>query len=177
MENPGGMKTGSEKMKWIKDLVLAEREMEERGVIDFDAGFDPERNLEIETLEFLQILKEVFVEEAATFNQLKGSSLGSVKIYGISKTQADFMLFRNGHKLIFSMKIPGAIGVYFHHTGSTFVPGGVSTLNPDASKEEHILKAKWGAYGDLTWFYGEQEIRIDYLVRYYMTRFIKESAK
>ncbi len=46
-----------------------------------------------------------------------------------------------------------------------------------ASAEEDLLVARWGAFGDLQWTYQEQVVKTDYLVRYYMTRFIRESAK
>src|SRR4051812_1889016 len=97
--NIGGIKM--DRISWIKDLVLAEQQMEDSGIIDMSAGFDAEKELEDATIEFLADLKTGFIEAASTFNQLKGSALGTIKIYGISKTRADFMLFRNGFKLIF----------------------------------------------------------------------------
>ena len=42
------------------------------------------------------------------------------EIYGIANTHADFMLFRNGFKLIFSLKEPGAVSVRFHYVGAGF---------------------------------------------------------
>lgn len=162
-----------DKLQWIKDLVLAEQKMEESGEIDITAGFDPEQSLQVETIDFLRDLKTSFVEAASAFNQLKGSQLGNIKIYGISKTQADFMLFRNGFKLIFSCKSPGVIGVRFFLLGSSYFPG---TENP-RQPEEDVLRAEAGAYGDLQWTFNKQRIRLDYLIRYYMSRFVRESAK
>ena len=43
--------------------------------------------------------------------------------------------------------------------------------------EEDLLIARWGAFGDLNWTFHEQPIKNEYLVRYYMTRFVRESAK
>jgi len=167
-----------DKLTWIKDLVRAEQQMEESGVIDFGQGFDPQQMLASESIEYLNVLKSQFVEAAANFNQLKGSVAGRIKVYGISNTQADFMLFRNGFKLIFSLKEPGCIGIRFHYVGATWAH--VPAASDDGRKvpqEEDLLQARWGAFGDLIWTYQEQNIRIDYLVRYYMSRFIRESAK
>ena len=164
-----------DKLRWIKDLVLAEQEMEETGVVDISAGFDPEENLKKETIEYLKELKVAFVEAASAFNQLKGSNLGNIKIYGISKTAADFMLFRNGFKMIFSMRQPGSVTIRFNHIGTNFIPGSPAA-EPETS-DEHSLKAIWGAFGDLSWQFQGKLIKIDYLVRYYMSRFVKESAK
>lgn len=168
-----------DKLTWIKDLVRAEQKMEESGVVDFSFGFDPQHLLVTESVGFLNNLKTSFVEAASSFNQLKGSSVGRIKIYGISNTHADFMLFRNGFKLIFSLKEPGAIGIRFHFVGAGFVQVPAATDNGAKvpTGEEDTLIARWGAFGDLVWTYQDQAVKPDYLVRYYMTRFVRESAK
>lgn len=163
-----------EKIDWIKELVQAEQKMEESGVIDVSSGFDPDRHLFTETIHFLQDLKTSFVEVATTFNQLKGTQLGRVKIYSISNTHANFMLFRNGFKLIFSFKDPGVIGLQFLYAGAHFA---TAASSEETKQEENILTARWGPFGDLIWTFQDQPIKIDYLVRYYLSRFIKESAK
>lgn len=168
-----------DKLNWIKDLVRAEQKMEESGVVDFSFGFDPQQILTSESIAFLESLKSQFIEAASSFNQLKGSTVGRVKIYGISNTHADFMLFRNGFKLIFSLREPGIIGIRFHYVGAGFVqmPAASDNGAKVPTGEEDMLVARWGAFGDLVWTYQEQTVKADYLVRYYMTRFIRESAK
>lgn len=165
-----------DKISWIKDLVLAEQQMEDSGVVDMSAGFDPERELLDASYEFLLDMKTSFVEASSTFNQYKGSSLGTIKIYGIAKTKADFMLFRNGYKLVFSLKQPGLITVSFGSSMPQFVPGTSATEAPTPGLVDH-LEARWGAYGELMWTSNNLPIRLDFLVRYYMTRFVKESSK
>ena len=160
-----------DKIQWIKDLVVAEQAMEETGVIDVTAGFDPEQHLTEATYDFMRDLKAAFIEAASAFNQMKGSTLGTVKIYGISKTAADFMLFRNGCKLIFSMKQPGTVSMKFHRAT------GINPAFTPMAAEEEFLIAKWGPFGDLNWTYNNQPIKTDYLVKYYTTRFVHESAK
>ncbi len=165
---------GLEKLNWIRELVLAEKQMEDAGVVDFTAGFDPQQQLEEATLEYLADLKAAFLEAASAFNQLKGSHLGQLKIYGISKTRADFMLFRNGHKLIFSMRQPGQIMVSYNTMGSNFLPG--QTAAPDQARYD-LIAAHWRAFGELRWMYNDQDVNMDYLVRFYTSRFVRESAK
>ncbi len=175
-----------DKLEWIRDLVLSEQQMEESGLVDMKAGFDPEQLLQSQSLDFLSDLKAAFVESAAAFNQMKGSNLGQIKIYGISRTQADFMLFRNGYKLIFSLRQPGLVAIGLHTMTSHFIPGPIrdedeeepnkiSTSGPQSSEE--LLKARWGAFGELKWTYRDHPVNINYLVRYYITRFVRESAK
>jgi hypothetical protein len=169
---PGGP---VEKLNWIKELVVAEQQMEDAGVVDMEAGFDPNRQVEEATLEFITDLKAAFVEAASAFNQLKGSTLGQIRIYGISKTKADFMLFRNGFKLIFSMRQVGTISVAYSNAVANYTPG--SAPQVEEKKTADLLRATWGAFGQLIWTYNEHSINVDYLVRYYMSRFVKDSAR
>ena len=167
------------KLEWVKDLVRAEEQMEETGIVDLSIGFDNDRTLAQETLSLLQILKNEFIDAATAFNELKASALGRIKIYGIAKTQADFMLFRNGFKMIFSLKEPGQISIRFNFLGPGFTPSALPSATQSSQNlmEEHLLVAKKGPFGEMIWTFQEKEIRIDSVVRYHMTLFIKESAK
>lgn len=163
-------------LDWIKELVLSEQQMEDTGVINLSA-VDPEAHLEEQTLEFMRDIKAVFVETAATFNQLKGSALGTLKIYGISNTKADFMLFRNGYKLIFSIRRPGEIEIYNSLLTSHFLAASASPEEESRTAERDTLRAHWGAFGELQWHHKNLPVKLDFLVRHYFSRFIRESAK
>ena len=161
----------TDKLSWIKDLVRCEQQMEESGMIDLTTGFEPEKHLQKETLLFLTSLKRDFIDIITAFNQMKGSPLGRVKVYSVSQTQADFMIFRNGFKLIFSMRQPGTISMKLHRSA------GINPAFKEESADEEFLIAKWGPFGDMLWTYNNQPIKVDYLVRYYTTRFVHESAR
>ncbi len=169
----------SEKMGWIKTLVKGEEQMEETGIIDMNLGFDPDKILIQESLQFLLSLKSEFIDTCNTFNELKTSPLGRIKVYGIAKTHADFMLFRNGFKMIFSFKNPGVVSIRFNFVGSNFIP---SPQNNDSQNEnnvmdEHQVEAQWAPFGEVKWTYQGHVFKKSYLVQYYLTLFIKESAK
>ena len=163
-----------DKLRWIKELVTAEQQMDEAGVVDMSVGFDPGRQLEDATIDFLNDLKLSFVEAASAFNQMKGSTLGHIRIYGIAKTKADFMFFRHGSKLIFSMRHAGLVTISYTAVAAGYVPG---STRPEETAAQDILKAEWGAFGQLRWTYNERDIQMDYLIRYYMSRFVRDSAK
>lgn len=164
-----------DKIRWIKDLVRAEQKVEEVGEVDFSAGFDANVELTQATYDFMQDLKAAFIESASAFNQLKGSALGAIKIYGVSKTEADFMLFRNGYKLIFSVKQPGLVSVSAFSVTNQYVQQAQTGGSLSAAEDQ--LKAFWGPFGELRWTYRDQPLKIDYLVRYYVTRFARDSIK
>lgn len=165
-----------EKISWIKELVNAEQQMEESGMVDMTYGYDADRMLAHETLQFLLQLKTEFVDASSAFNELKSSPLGRVKVYGIAKTHADFMLFRNGFKMIFSLKAPGEISIRFNFIGSNPIP----TPGADIGNQlidEQIVQAKWGPFGEILWTYQGLPIKLEFMVRHYMTLFLKESSK
>lgn len=173
-----------EKIVWIKELVKAEQQMEESGMVDMTYGYDQDRLLAQETLQFLLELKADFVDASSAFNELKPSPLGRVKVYGIAKTHADFMLFRNGFKMIFTLKAPGQIGVRFNFIGTNFIPGPSSGAgmgdNVNAGThvmEEQIVEARWGAFGEILWTFQGNSVKRDYMVRHYMSMFLRESSK
>ncbi|MGZ3803582.1 MAG: hypothetical protein ACXVB4_05195 [Pseudobdellovibrionaceae bacterium] len=182
--NTGSVSIGGamEKLSWIKELVKAEQQMEESGLVDMSFGFDPERVLVTESIQFLLDLKTEFVDASSNFNELKPSALGRIKIYGIAKTHADFMLFRNGFKMIFALKAPGQISVRFNFIGTNYIPtpGSAEPNTPAANAsvmEENIVEAKWGAFEELIWTYRGESMKMQYMVRHYLTQFIRESAK
>ncbi|HEX4922894.1 MAG TPA: hypothetical protein VFV50_02375 [Bdellovibrionales bacterium] len=162
------------KLDWIRDLVRAEQQLEEADMVDFSFGFDHEKTLTDETISFLEQLKEAFVDYAVAFNQMKGVPLGNIKIYGIANTRADFMLFRNGMKLVFSMKKPGSIGVSFHHQKGLLPGTGADT---PGTFTEDLIEAQWGAFNELVWTHKNLKLNVDNMVRYYLSHFIRESAK
>ena len=164
-----------ETLNWIRDLVLSEQKMEEDGVIDFSADLGFTTDLKNESIDFLSELKTNFIETAAAFNQLRSNTDGSVKIYGISGKEADFMLFRNGYKLIFSMKEAGTLSIRFHNIG-VLVPQ-LNEGEAKADPNEALIIATSGPFGELTWKYQGQDIKMNHMVRYYFSRFIKESAR
>jgi hypothetical protein len=163
-------------MDWIKDLVISEQRMEDSGVVDLTTE-DQNRLLEEQTLDFLRDVKTGMIEAASVFNQFKGSNLGAIKIYGISNTKADFMLFRNGYKLIFSMKRPGEVEIYFSLIGAQFLNTPTNEADFIPSQERDVLRSSWGAFGELNWAYRGHAVKLDFLVRHYFSRFIRESTK
>lgn len=175
------------KANWIKELVRSEEHLEESGVVDLSLGLDSERVLAQEASSLLTKLKEEFIEASNAFNELKASPLGRIKIYGIAKTQADFMLFRNGFKMIFYYKAAGVIGIRHHFLGTTYNPPNLSQMSAPAAPssgagaiaavEEVLIEARRGPFHDLIWCFQGEAVRLEALVRYHFTLFVKESSK
>jgi hypothetical protein len=169
----------SDKLFWIKELVRSEDQMEESGIVDLAVGLDNEKTLAHETFRYLGDLKNQIVEAATAFNELKTSPLGRIKIYGIAKTQADFMLFRNGFKMIFAMKEPGVISIRFNFMGPNYIPTAIPSAQASntAVMEEHLIQARKGPFHELVWTFRELPVQMPSVVRFHLSLFIKESSK
>ena len=164
----------SEKNKetnWIKDLVRLEQDMEASGQISLPESRPSSEQLTEHTFEFMRQLRTAFTANSAVFNHIKGF-LGSLRIYGIADTKTDFMLFRNGHKLIFSVKDPGLISVCMKFNDQM-----LSSKDSGTTEPADFIKGVWGPFNELKWTYNDQIINIDHLIRYYMTVFVKNSVK
>jgi len=163
---------------WIRELVQAEEQLETQGIVDPLTGYSTEEILLNETQNQLGLLKNRFIEVAATFNDMKASPLGRIKIYGIAKTAADFMLFRNGFKMVFSMVKPGQISIRSNFIG-TQMTSAIPTLNHSIVSDftESILILKAGPFQDLIWTFQEQPVRIEAIVKYHFSLFLRESLR
>ncbi len=169
----------NDRLNWIRELVRAEETMEDVGVVEIGSKADTERLLVEETLGYLQALKNDFVDAASAFNELKSSPLGRLKIYGIAKTHADFMLFRNGFKMIFSLKAAGQISIRFNFIGPNYIPSQIPSSQQSNTPimEEHILEAKMGPFEDIQWTFQGQPVKASNVVKYHLSLFVKESSK
>ncbi len=165
-------------LEWIKDLVESETKMEETGMVDMGAGYNPETSLQIESVRFLNNVRELFIDFSNVFNKYRGLAVGGVKIYGISKTQADFMLFRNGFKLFFILEKPGTITIRSQFHGAEHAPGApINTQFLDQLGADDHVEARWGAFGEVIWTHQEMQVNSEPLVKFYFSKFVKESSK
>lgn len=174
------------KFEWVHDLIKAEEQMEETGVIDFGSNLDPERTMIGAALTLLSQLRHDFNEALDIFNELKMASSGKIKMYGIAKTHADFMLFRNGFKLIFSLKQPGIISIRTHFmnpalpaVASMNFMGNAVTNNltsPQFRSEEEVLEMMWGPFNETIWTFKGQPVKVESVVKHYLTKFIHDTA-
>ncbi len=165
-----------EKFSWIQGLVDDEALLEESGLIS--TSIDREQILREESVNFLTEIKMEIIDVLTAFNELKNSSVGQLKIYDISGTECDFMIFRNGYRLIFSLREPGKIAVKFQFTDNKSVPlANNSEKQENKEASENIFEASWGAFNAITWNYKGLEVKIEKLVHHYITNFLTKSVR
>ena len=85
--------------------------------------------------------------------------------------------------MIFAMKAPGQISVRFNFIGTNYIPtpGATNAESAGAANanvmEENVVEARWAAFEELVWMYKGQTVKLEFMVRHYMTQFIRESSK
>lgn len=176
MMNPMEQTSGSPH-SWIENLALDELNMDESGVVRFNDHLAPEKYLEEAAIEFINSLREKFEFYVHRFNELR-SELGSshgIKIFKISNTICDFMLFRNSLKLIVAKTGPETISVGFLSNSGGLFSARLNNQTP-AINAAHELKASLGPFNDIQWKFDGETVDQDALVRHYLTEFIKHSA-
>jgi hypothetical protein len=154
---------------WAAELALAERKAEREGYVDFANSYQKQELLKIRTLEFLKALQKAFREQVEIFNLNRKSPSHSIQIYKVSKTAGDFMLFRNGVKLVVSGQKAGRIHFAFNqYLGQIFSP----TQNPSLE-----IEAEWGPFDQLFWSFKNERVQIQDVVRYFVYEFVNQSFK
>lgn len=164
---------------WIENLAMDEINMEESGVINFSEHLDPLHMLETSSLEFMEKIKERFEVYLSKFNELRAQSddqTRTIKMFKISNTVNDFMLFRNGLKLVVARRSADVISLGFlSNSGGLFA----ARLNyqPNSERKIHEIKAHVGPFNNIHWKFNGENVDVDSLVRHYLTEFIKHSAR
>ena len=163
----------SKDVNWLKRLVENEAELLRTGSGDFVSHQDHRKVVEGATLEFMDELKSEFLACIDLFNSYRGGSHlpNSVKIFNISNTQSDFIVFRNTLKLVVSNPALGVINFSFINRANTFSKAPVKT-----KREGYDLIAQLYPFNDLAWTFHGERINIEAVVRYLFTEFVKSSA-
>lgn len=161
--------SSAEEDSFSVSLALEERRMEREGVVDFSNTYRKQELLKLNTIEYAKLLQAQFRRELELFNEARRSAASAIQLYRVSKTEADFMLFRNGVKLIVSATQAGRVHFAFNqYMGQVHAP----SHSPQVE-----IEAQWGSLDQLVWTYRGEKIDSKDLVRYFLTEFVKQSYR
>lgn len=179
---------------WVHELAKNEVRPEEANIFNRVNQFDPRQLIEESTIEFLEELRDLFTMNIKVFNNYSenNTKFSEIKIYGISQTPADFMLFRNNTKLVFSNTAHGIISATFSQHSAMNPGGQFKELNPASSgaaltgstvlrdshgpgKNQQDIMAEVGPFLDIRWTFQGESVRPERLVKFYFIEFVKAS--
>lgn len=162
---------------WIHELARGETHPDADRLLQLGKNFDPQRLIEEGAIDFLTELREQFTEYSKVFNGYSesGKRFQDVKIYSISQTPADFMIFRNQVKLVISNAAHGVIQLSFakHQVGSVAIDGNTKATSLNGAPQEVIAQA--GPFGDVSWTYQGEKVLPEQVAKYYFTEFVRLS--
>lgn len=165
--------------KWIENLALEELNMEESGVINFSEHLDPKYFLEESSIDLMNQIRDRIEVYVSRFNEYRGNSQSSsqIRIFKISNTVNDFMLFRNSLRLIIARKSIDCITIGFLTASKEFIAPRLNIKDHSQSQGVHEIKAHIGPFNKISWKFMGEQIDLDALVRHYLSEFISNSAR
>ncbi len=164
---------------WIHELARAEIHPDAEKLLQLGKSFDPQQLVEESTIEFLTELREQFNEYSRVLNGYSenGVRFQEVKVYAVAQTAADFMLFRNQIKLIFSNSVHGVIQISFaQHVRGTLIVNGLEqqsapTQQPTGQAQE--LMAQVGPFRNVFWTFQGEKVTPEQVAKFYFIEFSK----
>lgn len=151
--------------KWISHLAQQEIKRVNFDSIDIEETIPLESSMNETTLCYLSELYSHFIRYINEFNNIREteSPLQKIKIYKITDTEGDFVIFRNGLKLLLTKKSFHSIAIQY--------------LDQDKKLESyHEILLKIGTFEELQWCYQGQTFQQESFVRYYLSDFIRKSS-
>ncbi|MGZ3708561.1 MAG: hypothetical protein ACXWPM_07085, partial [Bdellovibrionota bacterium] len=168
---------------WIHELARAEIHPEAERLLQLGGSQDPQQLVEESTIDFLTELREQFNTFARVFNSYSegGGRFAEVKVYSIAQTAADFMVFRNGIKLIVTNVAHGVIELSFsqHIRGTLAVDGQIQQtdattgpLNPTIGKAQDLI-AQGGPFRHVHWTFQGEKVNAEQVAKFYFGEFTR----
>ncbi len=161
---------------WIHELAKAEIHPDAERLLQLGRSFDPQQLVEESTVEFLTNLREVFIEHSRLFNAYSDNSskFQEIKVYTTAQTAADFMLFRNQIKLIFSNSVHGVIQIAFaQHVRGLNIDGTTQTQEGTNLSQSQELLAQVGPFRDVFWSFQGEKVTPEQIAKFYFVEFAK----
>ena len=160
---------------WVGELAKNEINPDAANMFNTLSQLDPRQIIEESSIELLENIRDLFNDYARAFNiySENNTRYNEAKVYGITNTPADFMLFRNNLKLVFANTAHGIINISFSQHAQTM--GVDSAAGSQGNTQSKDLIAQTGAFMDVIWTFQGEKINLEKLAKFYFVEFIKAS--
>jgi hypothetical protein len=161
-------------MGWIHEIARAEASPEADALYQLNQVSAPQQAIEESTVDFLTDLRAYFQEYVRLFNSISeaGKKFAEIKIFNLTQGAADFMLYRNGIKLIVANTTHGVIQIsYDRHMIGTPV---VNEFNIPQAED---LLAQLGAFGSVFWTYRSERVESDQVAKHFFSEFTRTTRE
>jgi len=165
---------------WVENLAYEELNMDQSGVVIINNHLDSNMLLEEASITFMNHLRDRIEVLINRFNECRGGAaqINHIKIFKISNTVNDFMLFRNSLRMVFARKANDMISIGFLVNGKDLYAPRLTEFDSfGAINQTHDIKAHVGPFNKILWKFQGEDVDLDAMVRHYVTEFIRQSAK
>ena len=134
-----------------------------------------EQAIEESTVDELTDLRAYFQEFTRAFNSFSdaGKKFSEIKIFNLTQGAADFMLYRNGVKLIIANTAHGVIQFsYDQHVNASLA----TKTDVNVPQPEEIL-AQMGAFGAIRWTYRSESVESEQVAKHFFSEFVRTSRE
>ena len=155
---------------WIHELARAEASPEADALYQINRVSAPGQAIEESTVDFLTDLRAYFQEYVRLFNSMSdsGKKYSEIKIFNLTQGAADFMLYRNGIKLIVANSTQGVIQISY----DKHAVGGSASGDLNIPQPEELL-AQLGAFGSVHWMYRSERVEAEQTSKHFFAEFTR----
>ena len=171
MDNKNSLRI-SDSSGWIHDLTKVEISPEAEALYQLNQG-TPEQLIEESTVDFLTDLRAFFQEYVRAFNAFSeaGKKFSEIKIFNLTQGAADFMLYRNGVKLIVANTAHGVIQFSYDQHANAVQK--TDLLIPQAQE----ILAQMGVFGSIRWTYRSENVESEQVAKHFFAEFARASRE
>jgi hypothetical protein len=164
---------------WIEQLAIEEINMDESGIVHINDHLNPAAFLEESSIRFMDMVRDRFELYSARFNEYRGGAArgAQIKIFKISNTVNDFMLFRNSLRLVITRKANDLITISFLGQGKDYYSPRAGAEDSFGATTAHEIRAHIGAFNKITWRFQGEPVDIEAMTKHYISEFIRNSAR
>jgi hypothetical protein len=155
---------------WIHEIARVEGSPEAEALYNMTHGSGPQQAIEESTVDFLTDLRADFQEYVRVFNSLSeaGKKFSEIKIFNLTQGAADFMLYRNGIKLIIANTTHGVVQFSYDRHASA----GSMNVEQNIPQADEIL-AQLGAFGAVNWVYRSEKVDSEQVSKHFFSEFTR----
>ncbi len=155
---------------WIHEIARVEGSPEAEALYNMTHGSGPQQAIEESTVDFLTDLRADFQEYVRVFNSLSeaGKKFSEIKIFNLTQGAADFMLYRNGIKLIIANTTHGVVQFSYDRHASA----GSMNIEQSIPQADEIL-AQLGAFGAVNWVYRSEKVESEQVSKHFFSEFTR----
>lgn len=155
---------------WIHEIARAESSTEAQMLDSLTQTSGPQQAVEESTVNFLNDLRADFQEYVRVFNSLSegGKKFAEIKLFNLTQGAADFMLYRNGIKIIIANTAHGVIQFSYNK----HAVAGAGTVGTDVPAAEELL-AQMGVFGSVNWICRGEKVDSESVSKYFFAEFVR----